>query len=413
LVLEFFRHFIFSQRAGSLVRRIAWLSIISISFSVSAFLLVLFVMNGMNYSISKRIIALEPHLTINVAGVKDAKSLELQPVYIKLKERAGLDISLYESQDVILRSAEGQFRGATAEGISEASMMSMQHRLDDLNRAKRNRHRQEAELERWTMDEIPGEGEVALGADLAVALRVSEGDFLTVIPPESLLLPPGEAPRFDRVRIRKIIYTNLADIDGQYMFYQRGRALVGLQNSSSRKLGLQMWTPNIKDVDDIKESAEKFQGVTAETWVDRNSDLFFALRLEKIAIGVFLGLAGMLSASSIVGVLSLLLFQKRREIKLLRALGLSTKRTLEIFSKIGLMLTLSGVISGAVFGTGLSMYIEGHPLNILSDAYYDTQVPARVDWFLVVLVVLVSTLIGYLGAWIPAKNVSTEEIGKI
>ena len=213
--MEFFRHFIFSQRAGSLIRRIAWLSVISICFSVSAFLIVLFVMNGMNHSIQKRIIALEPHLTVFMNSIKDTNLLEVQPVYSNLKQKPGLDISLYESQDVILRSAEGQFRGATAQGISQESMMSLQSRLDELNRSKKTKYRQEAEMERWHTDEIPRESEVALGADLAVALRVTEGDFLTVIPPESLLLPPGEVPRFDRVRIRKVIYTNLADVDGQ------------------------------------------------------------------------------------------------------------------------------------------------------------------------------------------------------
>lgn len=413
MVIEFFRHFIFSQRAGSLIRRIAWLSVISICFSVSAFLIVLFVMNGMNFSIQKRIIALEPHLTVFMNSIKDTKLMEVQPVYSFLKQRPDLDVSMYESQDVILRSAEGQFRGATAQGISQESMMSLQKRLDELNRNKKTKYRQEAELERWHSDEVPGEGEVALGADLAVALRVTEGDFLTVIPPESLLLPPGEVPRFERVRIRKIIYTNLADVDGQFMFYQRGQALQGLQKSLGRKIGIEVWTSDIGSVESLKAEALKFEGVGAQTWMNRNSELFFALKLEKLVIGVFLGLAGLLSASSIVGVLSLLLFQKRREIKLLRALGLSSKRTLEIFSKIGLMLTLSGVISGAILGTGLSLYIEAHPLNLLSDAYYDPQVPARVDWALVAIVMIVATLVGFYGSWFPARKVANEQIGKI
>ncbi len=413
MVLEFFRHFIFSKRAGSLIRRIAWLSVISICFSVSAFLIVLFVMNGMNHSIQKRIIALEPHLTVLMNSVKDTKLLEVQPVYTFLKQQSGLDVSLFESQDVILRSADGQFRGATGQGISQESMMSLQNRLDELNRSKKTKYQQEAEMERWRMDEIPGEGEVALGADLAVALRVTEGDFLTVIPPESLLLPPGEVPKYDRVRIRKVIYTNLADVDGQYMFYQRGHALLGLQKSSGRKIGIEVWTSDIKNVDSLKDAVTKFEGVVAQTWMNRNSELFFALKLEKLVIGVFLGLAGLLSASSIVGVLSLLLFQKRREIKLLRALGLSSKRTLDIFSKIGLMLTFSGVFSGAILGTGISLYIQGHPLNILSDSYYDPQVPALVDWSLVIVVILFATLVGWYGSWSPARKVATEPIGKI
>ena len=139
MVIEFFRHFIFSQRAGSLIRRIAWLSVISISISISAFLIVLFVMNGMNYSIQRRIIALSPHLTVFMNSLKDTKLLELQPVYTFLKQKSDIEVSLYESQDVILRSVEGQFRGATAQGISQESMISMQKRLDELNRNKKTK----------------------------------------------------------------------------------------------------------------------------------------------------------------------------------------------------------------------------------------------------------------------------------
>ena len=77
------------------------------------------------------------------------------------------------------------------------------------------------------------------------------------------------------------------------------------------------------------------------------------------------------------------------------------------------MLTLSGVISGAIIGTGISMYIEAYPLNLLSDAYYDPNVPARVEWFLVLVVMVVATLVGFFGSWFPARKIANEPIGKI
>lgn len=402
MVRDFFQSFIFSKRAGSLVRRIAWLSVVSICFSISAFLIVLFVMKGMNHGIEKRIVALEPHLTVRVDDLKELKLLESHPAYAYLQQH-NLELSLYESQDVVLRSTEGQFRGAIAHGISPQSMVHMQKRLDELNSLKKNR---EAFLERWSDEEVPEEGEVALGSDLARALRVNEGDYLTVIPPESLLLPPGESPRVDRVRVRKVIYTNLADIDAKYMYYQRGKALMNLQKTSGRRIGIEVWSDHFKNVEQLKTDLQKFDGVSAETWMDRNSDLFFALKLEKLIIGVFLGLAGLLSAISIVGVLSLLLYQKKREIKLLRALGLSARKTVELFTKMGMMLTLTGVFLGTFIGTAVSFYIEKYPLNVLNDVYYDTQVPALVDINYVIVVLLVGILVGFLGSWLPTKKIT-------
>jgi lipoprotein-releasing system permease protein len=406
VIWELFHKFIFSKRAGALIRRIAWLSVVSIFISISAFLIVLFVMNGMNHSIEKRILALEPHLSIQIVEAKTPAALQVHPAYVKMKKREDLEVSVFESQDVVLRSAEGQFHGALARGISPDAMINMQKKVDELNALKKN---PDAYLERWGPDEIPEEGEVAIGVDLANSLRVSEGESLTVIPPESLLLPPGETPKYEKVRIRKIFSTNLADVDGQYMFYQRGKALNGLRDTAGRKMGLEVWTKNFKEVNQIKEEIMNFEGVKVETWMDRNADLFFALRLEKLVIGIFLGLAGMVSAASIVGVLSLLLFQKTREIRLLKALGLSSNNILKLFTRIGLILTLAGVITGTIVGTAISYYIQEHPLNVLPRVYYDTQIPALVAPIYIIIVLVAGILIGYFGSYFPTKKITKDD----
>lgn len=403
---ELLKKFIFSHRAGALIRRIAWLSMISIFISVSAFLIVLFVMNGMNQGIERRILALEPHLSVEVSGVQTPALLEVHPVYNKLKQEKNFTVSIFEAQDVVIRTAEGQFRGAVAQGISSETMIHMQQKVDELNSLKKNR---DVFMERWRPDEIPEEGEVAIGIDLARSLKVNEGEFITVIPPESLLLPAGEAPRFEKIRVRKIFSTNLADIDTQFIFYQRGKAMLGLQKSSGRKLGLEVWTQDFEDVEKLKEELSVFEDVRVQTWMERNSDLFLALRLEKLMIGIFLGLAGMVSAASVVGVLSLLLFQKAKEIRLFKTLGFSSRRIIKTFTEIGLILTLCGVFSGALVGTMVSYYIQKNPLDILPDVYYDTQIPAKVDPIYIIFVILVGTLIGYLGSLFPSKGITKEE----
>lgn len=406
MIWEFFHKFIFSSRAGALVRRIAWLSVISIFISISAFLVVLFVMNGMNNSIEKRIVALEPHLSVEVVGAKTSKVLEVNPAYMKLKQMPGVELSIFESQDVVVRTAEGMFRGAIAQGITSDSIIRLQKKVDELNSLKKSR---DSFLERWGRDEIPGEGEAAIGTDLARMLRVNEGDFLTLIPPESLLMPVGEAPTYDRVKIKKIFSTNLADVDSQFIFYQRGKALLRLQNTSGRRLGVDVWTSDISQVGNIKAQLLPFDGVQVETWMERNSDLFFALKLEKLMIGVFLLLAGIVSSASIVGVLSLLLYQKSREIQLLRTLGLSSQKILEMFTRIGLYLTLSGVISGVVIGTAIGFYIQKNPLNVLPNVYYDTQIPALVEPIYILIVLVAGTIIGIWGSWAPTKKITREE----
>lgn len=402
LVRDFFSHFIFSKRAGALVKRLAWLSVGAIALSVTAFLVVLFVMNGMNASIHERILSLEPHLYVTVNGVHRGPVLEIHPVFQRLKENPANKSYVFETQDVILRTMDGQFHGAIARGVSPDSLRFMIEQIQRMEDRKKNEN-----VDFWKPEEMPGKGEVVVGVDLARVLGVFEGDFLTVVPPEGLLLPPGESPKFEKVKVRKVISTNLADLDSQFMFYQRGETLNTLTSTASRKVGIEVWTPDGKHLDRLKKEVEKFSDVVAETWMDRNSVLFFALKLEKTMIGIFLGLAGLIASTSILSVLALLMSQKKRDIAILKTLGLSNQRTVKIFTQMGMMLAALGLLPGVIIGTALSYYIEKNPINVLPDIYYDSQVPALVDPWLVLGVLIVGSLICLGGAWIPART-STE-----
>src|SRR5207253_5451631 len=171
LVRDFFSHFIFSKRAGALVKLLAWLSVGAIALSVTAFLVVLFVMNGMNASIHKRILSLEPHLYVSVNGVTKGSVLELHPVFQRLKENTQNKAYVYETQDVILRTMDGQFHGAIARGVSEESLKFMVEQIHLMVE-----HKKRENVQYWGSEDLPTKGEVLVGVDLARSLGVFEGD---------------------------------------------------------------------------------------------------------------------------------------------------------------------------------------------------------------------------------------------
>ncbi|MGZ3768877.1 MAG: FtsX-like permease family protein [Bdellovibrio sp.] len=410
LVSHLFRHFIFSKRAGSLIRRISWLSMVGISISVTAFLLVLFVMNGMNASIKKRIMGLEPHLYVQALGVNTAAGLEAHPVFQRLKENPQNKTYVYETQDVIIRSQDGQFRGGIARGVTRESLG---HFIEQLQQMDRKNKSDGSPTYFWDPQDVPGEGEIVMGVDLAQSLGVFEGDYVTIVSPAGLLLPPGETPKFERVKVKRIITTSLSDVDSQYIFYQRGKALNSLMSEGLRKLGIESWLADESDLEKVKEDLLKFDGVNVETWKDRNSALLYALKLEKLTIGTFLALAGMIAASSILTVLALLLSQKKRDIAVLRTVGFSAKHTVQTFTQLGFMLAFSGVLTGVILGTGLGLYIESNPIQLAeSHIYYDPSIPALVDFSLVAGVLLLSGLISWLGSYIPARTAAEVNLSE-
>lgn len=410
---HFFQHLILSKRTGSLVRRISALSAISIFLSVFAFLLVLFVMNGMNANIRDRLIALEPHLVVRAPTVSPQVVKDLEETN-KLLTAWGVDVRPFEEQDVILRTMDGAFRGAQSRGVDASSLEKFAaelkrldpKRADSLSPALTDLH----------------EGEVVIGLDLARSLNLFEGDTVVAIPPETLLLPSGEAPVTERLKVQAIIASQISDLDARLFMYRRGQAFRIFGRSPSRSLGLEGYMKTPEAADDLKarwlastdpQIVRLRGGLNLETWSERNSALFFALRVERLMIGIFLALAALIAASSILTVMTLLISQKRSDIALLRVLGLSAEATVRLFTRIGLMLSGGAVLAGAFAGGALGLWMQFHPLDVLPDIYYDSKIPAQFDIGLVIYTLVAAGVLVALGAWIPSRQVSEIEPSKV
>ena len=392
---KLFKQFVFSRRAGALIKRLSWISLVQIFLSLFAFVIVLSVMNGMNSSIAERVNNLEPEITVEVDQVKTTAALEIMPVISRLRENPNHQVDFFETSDVVLRTMDGLYRGFVARGMSRDSLEKLSKSLRSLDEKQETHVRKDIGVWEAESEEL-GPQEVLLGYDAARTLNVFEGDWLTVIPPEALLLPSGEIPTLERVRVKRIISTSLQQLDSQVVWYERGKALNKFKDSPSRRVLAEVRIQNPNEAESLKESLAQFEGVKITTWRERNGALFAALKLEKFGIGFILFLAGVISSFSVVMALSLLITQKESEWALLRALGLSNDRLRKLIIKLGMWLSAIGIISGIGVGVIGGLIIQFFPLSILpSNVYYDSQIPSKVDFVFVLGVLLVAIGICY------------------
>lgn len=403
LTIDFFRNYLFSKRAGALIRRISWLSVSGLFLSVAALVIVISVMTALNKTIRDRTLALEPHLTVQFSSATPISFVENHPLTLKLKAIDGVEVQTFETQDVILRSQDGRFRGAVARGVSDTSYRKF---LAEINKDDQDPMGSLANKE----GEGPLLGEVDVGIDLARSLDLFEGDSLMVVPPEGLLLPPTETPPFERLKVRRIVSTQLADWDSTVVFYKQGLALRSFRQTASRRLGLEVWTKNPDNVEALKKQLSEFPEVKVETWKERNSALFFALRMEKTVMTIFLSLASLVAGFSLITVLALLVSQKKREIGLMRALGFSNKGLQSLFMKLGMGLALVGVGGGFLIGLIVSLYLQFFPLDLsrVTQIYYDAKIPAQVDFGFLLSLLAVSFAMTFLGARFASKEAAKE-----
>ncbi|HRK08687.1 MAG TPA: ABC transporter permease [Pseudobdellovibrionaceae bacterium] len=394
---EFFQRFLLSRRAGALVRSIAWISMTGIAVGVFALITVVSVMHGFHDSIRARLLAAEPHLVLRGADLPQLERADLESALAEFSAKA----YPVEWQDVVIRTADGVFSGAEAKGLSREAIESL---MESVSEAA---HRESVDVPEL------GKGRVLLGVDLARGMGVFEGDKVTVISPEALLLPEGEAPRFERVTVDRLVMTNVADVDAKLFVYEPGQSLLGLSGeAASLSRGWEIWLqrPGLAPEAQAKllNKWPELKGQThwVQTWGERNSTLFQALRLEIFAIGLFLGLSTLIAGFSIVTVLLILITHKTKEIGLLMALGLSRSEVRSLFTRIGLLLTGCGVGAGSILGVAFCFWLDSRKSSILPDFYYDTTIPAHVDPLFVTLVVTLALGLGFFASWFPSRRVT-------
>lgn len=406
LAWDIFRHYLLSRRAGSLIRTVAWLCMVGVGLGVMALIVVTSVMNGFNDQIRRRLLAVEPHLIVKIPGVNEPDLLKNHPLYKEIQARPDTVTDIFEDQDVVLRTVDGLFQGAIAKGVEPGALAYiMRESQKALSGGKPSSGFENTPKIDESMQ--PGPGEIYIGIDLARMLGIFEGDKLVIIAPEALLLPQGEAPPFERVTVKGFMQTNIQDIDSRMIYFSRGQSFNNLHKSVSRQVGIEVRVKNPEDVDDLKRELQA-KGAEVSTWIDRNSALFYALKMEKIAMSAFLGLAALIASFSIVTVLVLLLTQKRKDIGLLMSLGLSPRATRWLFVKVGLILSSVGIIGGLGVGLVICWAVARYPLPILPDIYYDATIPATIDPRFIAGILIVSGLIAFFSADMPARSATAE-----
>ena len=118
------------------------------------------------------------------------------------------------------------------------------------------------------------------------------------------------------------------------------------------------------------EIAEQFgQDYVTQDWTDINQQLYSALMLEKIGMGIGIGLIVAVAALNIVASLILLVMEKTRDIAILKTMGASSK-------SITLIFLLQGTIIG-VIGTDHRRGGRRRPLDFL-DRYRVITIPSDI-----------------------------------
>src|SRR5688500_4492380 len=106
ILLLFFRRYLFSSRAGAVVKSMARLCWVATLIGVFSLILVSSIMNGFNRSIRIKLLGVEPHLSIV------GSEAQLATIENKVDQDEVVEMNRFARQDVIIRTLDGKFSGA-------------------------------------------------------------------------------------------------------------------------------------------------------------------------------------------------------------------------------------------------------------------------------------------------------------
>jgi lipoprotein-releasing system permease protein len=158
---------------------------------------------------------------------------------------------------------------------------------------------------------------------------------------------------------------------------------------------------------------EEIQSLLGDTFRVQNrneqNELFYRImRSEKWAIFFILSFILVIASFNIIGSLTMLILDKRKDINTLDSLGANAALIKRIFLLEGWLISLSGAVIGLVLGSLLSWLQAEYGLIKLSSSgsFIIDAYPVVFRWLDVVKVFFTVLAIGFLAAWLPVRYIA-------
>lgn len=392
-----------AKRKQTMVSVISTISILGITAGVMALVIALALSTGFKEDIQGKIIGATS--AINLLRIDGACILDYQELQRKVgavQHVTGSAPAIF-SQVFISSSARNQ--GASLKGVDPAREGQVS---DFFSRIVAGSPHVLDKRESTVSGESPRSLEnILMGKEMARALGVNAGDSVKVFYPLGRMTPLGMTASEKTLRVAAIFESGLWDIDSNWAYINIDSARRLLSFPSDSASVIQFKTDDLDNVeaiaDDIRSKAGP--GFITTTWIELNKPLFSALKLEKLALFLTIGLIVFVASLNIVTTLIMMVLEKQGDIAILTAMGTTAKTIQRVFMLQGLIIGLIGTVLGDALGIAASWILNTYKLiRLEAEVYSIPYVPFHVKIWDSILVSLTAILISYLATIYPARS---------
>lgn len=388
------KRYLVSKRSIRFIHMISLVSVVGITIGVAALLIVLSVFNGFYNIVTEVLVGFDPHLRIEKKGTFDKQEIMTIEAmlartsyvtgYSKFITGKAMLVAGARTRVVYIRALE-QDRISFVSGLPEKIVLGSMQFQDTVG--------------------IYG---IILGLNLADRLGRVVGDELQIISPMGFqtALTSFNPPQTVRFRVTAIYESNNKDYDANYAFISLDAAQ-HLFNLEEQYNGLEVRLSDFHRSESVKEEILSHfpEDIFVSTWYDLHKSLYDMMKIEHLAAYFLISLIILVAAFNMVGSLMMGVVEKRRDIGVLKSMGLSAKRIVRIFMVEGMFIGFIGTIFGIAIGL-IVLYLQIHyslfPLD--PTVYIIPAIPVSIVWTDFIAVAISSLGFSFLASYYPARR---------
>lgn len=145
----------------------------------------------------------------------------------------------------------------------------------------------------------------------------------------------------------------------------------------------------------------------------QQKDVFKVMNIEKFISYIFLSFILLIACFNIIGALSMLIIEKRKNMETLRAMGASNKMISDIFVLEGSMISLLGAAGGIAIGIAVCLLQQEYgiiTLGAASDGFIVDSYPMRLVWTDIATIFCTVFAVGLIAVWVPVRLLTKRYI---
>ncbi|EOI3557317.1 lipoprotein-releasing ABC transporter permease subunit LolE [Cronobacter dublinensis] len=394
------------RRRSGMVSLISVISTVGIALGVAVLIVGLSAMNGFERELNNRILAVVPHGEIEPV---DQPWRGWQQAVTRIEKVDGIVAAASYVNFTGLVESGANLRAIQVKGVDPAQ----EQRLSALPRYVQNNAWQSFQA---------GKQQIIIGKGVADALKVKQGDWLSIMIPNSdddhKLLQPKRV----RLQVAGILQLS-GQLDHSFAMVPLADAQ-GYLNLGDSVTGIAIKVKDVFNANQLVRDAGQVTDayVYIKSWINTYGYMYRDIQMIRAIMYLAMVLVIGVACFNIVSTLVMAVKDKSSDIAVLRTLGAKDGLIRAIFVWYGLLAGLLGSVSGVVVGvlaswqlTAIIHVIEkliGHHF-LSGDIYFIDFLPSELHALDVVYVLVTALVLSLLASWYPARRASRIDPARV